>query len=291
MPKLIRAVLEPVFNVPVGGSDGKEYMLVNRSADIQTWKLDSNRSWLKAKPRSGRIGPGSSVRVKLTASPPDREGAVHKPVVTLFSADGKVKERCEITTYVIPPYRRPVVPAGAPVYLNELDQSRAVKRHTYAGFTRGDRRRRPWFIPGDPKPSYGLAHGKPRITATTPYAMAKKTFKRGLWVAPNHETTYNVKDAGFSAFAAEVGFYDGVAKSRYANLGAVVSFEVYVDGKLRAQSGLMKFGDAPRLLVVDGLAKATDVKLVTRRSDLVDDWYTSATWGDPRFIKGRPRRQ
>ena len=65
----------------------------------------------------------------------------------------------------------------------------------------------------------------------------------------------------------------------------MLSFEVYVDGQLRAQSGLMKVGDAPRLLVVDNLRNARQVRLVTRRADLVDDWYTSAIWGDPRFIK------
>ena len=117
--------------------------------------------------------------------------------------------------------------------------------------------------------------------------MGKKTFRRGLWAAPTHETVYDVHGEGFTAFAAEVGFWDNVTQNRYANLGATVSFEVYVDGVLRAQSGLMQFGDAPRLLVADGLKNARQVRLVTRRRDLVDDWYTLTTWGDPRFIKRR----
>ncbi|GAF71971.1 unnamed protein product, partial [marine sediment metagenome] len=149
------------------------------------------------------------------------------------------------------------------------------------------RRRRPWHIAENPRPLYGARHAKPRITPTSGYVMGKKTFRRGLWVAPNHETVFDVKGAGFSAFAAEVGFYDGYSKSSYANRGAVVSFEIYVDGKLRTQSGFMTFSDAPRLLVADRLARAKEVKLVTRRADLVDDWYTFVTWGDPRFIKAK----
>jgi hypothetical protein len=47
----------------------------------------------------------------------------------------------------------------------------------------------------------------------------------------------------------------------------------------------MRFGDAPRLLVADHLEGAKAVKLVTRRHDLVNDWYCLATWGDPRFYK------
>jgi len=286
-PKLIRAVLEPVFNVPVGGSESRQYWLVNRSADEQSWQLRGDRAWLKASPAAGRLGPGASVRVRLTARPPDRQGAVHEPAVSLSAAGGKATSRYAIRTYVIPPYRRPAVPEGKVVYLNDLDQAKAVKRHTYAGFTRGSRRQRPWHIAENPRPAYSWRHAKPPITATTPYRMGKRTFHRGLWVSPNHETVYDVKDAGFSAFAAEVGFHSAARKSAYANVGAVLSFEVYVDGRLRAQSGLMKFGDAPRLLVVTGLAGAAEVRLVTRRADLVDDWYTLATWGDPRFIRAK----
>ena len=285
-PKLIRVALEPVLNAPVGGSDAKGYLLVNRTADAQPWRIASDSAWLTAAPASGTIAPNSSVRVTVTARPTDKTDAVHEPVLTLTAANGAVKEQYKFKTYVLAPYRRPVAPAGQAVYLNDLDAKR-MKRHVHAGFTRGSRRARPWFIPEDPKPAFGLPHGKPKISPNTPFTMAKKTFGRGLWVAPNHETVYDVAGAGFAAFAAEVGFYDKIAGNRYANLGALANFEIHVDGRLRVQSGLMKYGDAPRLLVVTGLAGAKEVKLVTRRDDLVDDWYVTATWGDPRFIKGK----
>ena len=285
-PKLIHAAIEPVFNCPVGGSDAREFFLVNRSAEQLSWTLASDAAWLKLEPAGGQIAPDSSVKVKVTAAPPDKTGALHEPAITVSAAGGKVKDSGTIKVYVIPPYVRPAVPAGGGVYLNDLDQDKTVKRHVYAGFTRGVRRQRPWTIPEDPRPLYQLGHQEPPVTATTPYTMGKKTFTRGLWVAPTHETVYDISGLGFTAFAAEVGFLDGLGKkNRYANMGAVVSFEVYVDGKLAAQSGLMKVGDDPRLLVVDGLAGAKTVTLATRRDDRVDDWYTSATWGDPRFIK------
>ncbi|MGA2032755.1 MAG: NPCBM/NEW2 domain-containing protein [Thermoguttaceae bacterium] len=122
---------------------------------------------------------------------------------------------------------------------------------------------------------------------TSPYTMGGKTFHHGLWASPGHETIYRVAGAGFTAFAAAVGFFDGLAKHPAANIGSPLSFEIYVDGKLRAQSGLMKFGDRPRLLVVAGLREAKEVRLVTRRDDLVNDWYCVGTWGDPRFLKGK----
>ena len=49
----------------------------------------------------------------------------------------------------------------------------------------------------------------------------------------------------------------------------------------------MRFGEKPRLLGADRLEGARRVKLVTRRDDLVDDWYCVATWADPRFLKAK----
>ena len=55
--------------------------------------------------------------------------------------------------------------------------------------------------------------------------------------------------------------------------------------KLRAQSNLMTVRDAPRLLVVTGLTKASDVLLVTRLAGLTDDDRVTAFWADPRFYR------
>ncbi len=294
-PKLVRVALEPVLNAPVGGSDGKEYVLVNRTAARQPWRIASDRPWLAAEPPSGQIAPNASIRVKLIARPPDKAGAVHEPTLTLTAAGGAVREQYRIKTYVIPPYRRPALPPGQAVYLNDLDQKKFMKRHVDAGFSKDTKGPRPWIFAEVPVPYYHRFHRAEKSPqglrrenyATAPYTMGGKTYRRGLWASPGHETVYEIEGAGFTAFAADVGFYEKLANSRYANLGAVVSFEVYVDGRLRAQSGLMRFGEKPRLLVADRLEGARRVKLVTRRDDLVDDWYCVATWADPRFLKAK----
>jgi len=253
--------------------------------ELQPWRIESSSAWLLAEPSSGEIGPESSMRVKITAQPNGKEGAVHDSTLTLTAAGGAVKEDYKIRTYVIPPYQRPAVPAGEAVYLNDLDQ-KLMTWHVEAGFSKDTKGFRPWFISPNPTPNYKRREEQP-TTPTTPYTMGSKTFSRGLWVSPCHETIYRVEGAGFAAFAAQVGFYDGLAKRAYANLGAVVNFEIYVDGTLRTQSGPMRFGDAPRLLAADRLEGAREVKLVTRRDDLVNDWYCLATWGDPRFYRRR----
>jgi hypothetical protein len=243
--------------------------------------------------------------VKIVARPRDKEGVACEQALTLTAAlrdasgqalrgtsgqaGGAVSQTYKIKAYVIPQYRTPVAPPGEAVYLNDLDQRKFMKDHVDAGFSRKTREPRPWIFTDVPLPYYsGHCRGmtmpenlKRDQYATIPYTMGKKTFSHGLWVSPCHETVYNIEGAGFTAFAAEAGFYDKFS------FVSVLNFEIYVDGKLRTQSGLMKFGDAPRLLVADKLENAREIRLVTRRDDLVNDWYTTATWGDPRFIKGK----
>jgi hypothetical protein len=298
-PKTIHIETEPVFNVPMGGTQTKEYPLVSRAADKQAWKITSDCDWLAAEPASGEIAPGATVMLRFTARPKDAAGAYHEPTITLTAAAGAIQEQYRIKTYVIPPYQAPGVPHGEAVYLNELDPKKSLKSHVDAGFAKGsagDKKRiRPWIFSDPPVPYYHRFHradqpsdGAKRETyETSPYTMGGKTFRRGLWVSPNHETVYHIEGAGFTAFAAEVGFFDVLAKRANMNIGSPLSFEIYVDGKLRAQSGLVKFGERPRLLVVDNLQSAKELKLVTRRDDLVNDWYTVATWGDPRLIRGK----
>jgi hypothetical protein len=292
--RLIHCVVDPVLNVPVGGSDTKEYTLISYSSDKLSWKIETDRDWLSAEPATGELAPGESLRVKITARPPDKDGAFYEPLLTLTAAGGAVKEEHRLKVGIIPAYQRPAIPQGQTVYLNELDQGKFMVDHVDAGFSKRSNDTRPWSIAAVPMPYYSRhirtaepfpAGLKREEYATHPYQLGSKTFTRGLWVSPTHETRYAIDGAGFNAFAAEVGFYDKLAKEPLANLGSVVNFEIYVDGKLRAQSGLMKLGDEPRLLVVDNLLNAKEVKLVTRRDDCVNDTYTVVTWGDPRFIK------
>lgn len=68
-------------------------------------------------------------------------------------------------------------------------------------------------------------------------------------------------------------------------------FEVHVDGRIAAHSGLMKSTDGPRLLVVKGLEKARQLKLVTRLGTMLygDKSYRGqfahSNWADPAVYK------
>ena len=70
-----------------------------------------------------------------------------------------------------------------------------------------------------------------------------------------------------------------------------VCFEVYVDGRIAAHSGLMTSTDPPRLLVVKDLDKARRLKLVTRLSTMRygdktrRGQFAYSNWADPAVYK------
>jgi hypothetical protein len=116
--------------------------------------------------------------------------------------------------------------------------------------------------------------------------MGGRTFQRGYWAFPRCQTVYRVEGSGFAAFSAWAGFNRGMETGRgMANRAAVVNCEIYADGRLRAQSGLLRVGDKPRLLVVDGLADAKELALVTRTAGDQNDLRALVTWGDPTFYR------
>jgi hypothetical protein len=62
-------------------------------------------------------------------------------------------------------------------------------------------------------------------------------------------------------------------------------FEVYVDDKLAAHSGLMELHEAPKLLVVQELDKVKTLKLITRVANGANVWHVSGVWGHPELYK------
>jgi hypothetical protein len=296
-PNLIRYLVEPVLNPPSDGSDAKEFSLLNRTPRPQVWKIASDWDGLSALPASGVLPPFGTVPVKLVARPRPTQGAALQPTLTLTAVGGAVVDRYPVQVYVIPPYQRPAVPAGSTVYLNDLDPKR-MTWHVDAGYSRDWKGPRPWWIEqGGGLPFYSrvnrtgdkLEGVRREDAAQAPFQMGGKTFARGLWVSPQHETVYNIEGAGFAAFAAEVGTYANCTREHggISSETTRVSFEIYVDGELRAQSGLMVPANLPRLLVAGNLQGAKQIKLVTRREDLLSDAYTTRTWADPRFIRSR----
>ncbi|KTF69670.1 NPCBM/NEW2 domain-containing protein [Sphingomonas sp. HT-1] len=90
-----------------------------------------------------------------------------------------------------------------------------------------------------------------------------RSFETGVGALAN--SRIEVRSEGFARFSAEVGVDDS-ARDR----GQAVTFYVYADGKLRAQSPALRFGQAPVMLKAD-IRGAKLVELVAR------------TPGNPRF--------
>ncbi len=81
--------------------------------------------------------------------------------------------------------------------------------------------------------------------APVPITLGGKTFSHGLGVTSNGELWVDLH-GGARRFVAEVGIDDARASGRGS-----VTFEVWVDGKRRYDSGVLRSGDAPRPVSVD----------------------------------------
>jgi hypothetical protein len=57
-----------------------------------------------------------------------------------------------------------------------------------------------------------------------------------------------------------------------------------VDGRLRASTGIVTPKELPRLLVVDNLQGAKEIKFVSRREGGEND-SEMTVWGDPKFYR------
>ena len=274
-------ISKPVFNVTAGESDGRDFLLLNRTASEQPWKVESSAPWMQVEPGEGKLAAGASTFVKVTAQPADKDAAAYDTTLTLTAMGGAVKEEFAFKTFVIPPYRRPdKLPAGEPVLLETVSKELLVRHRSIGWFREDDVHKAPTF-----GPTLDVWHGK------KPLAIGDKTYQHGLWIKPQHETVYKLEGTGFAAFSAEVGWNRMVAKSESGagHTTVKMSFEVHVDGKVRAQSGLMAATDPARLLVVEGLAGAKEIKLVSRTHFNADEPLGLAycNWADPTFYKAR----
>jgi hypothetical protein len=289
--RAIHRTIHPIFNAESGGTDSRKYFLSNNTSDTQSFTISMSDDWLKAVPASGRIKPESTIAIEFIASPKPNAAGLHKTTVTFNGADGKVQEEYKVKIFALPPYKPVEVPKGEGIFLNDLNQKEFVEYHMEYG-SKTDSRKRPRGIyyhrsrscGENLNPKFNYSHDGNKF-ARDPYTMDKKKYMRGLWAMPTHETAYNIGGSGFKAFTATVGFSDIFRKHSRANKGAQVIFEVHVDGKIKAHSGIMKVMDKPKLLVVTGLENAKQIKLITRRDDMMTDDHCLATWGDPKFIK------
>jgi hypothetical protein len=269
---------EPAINVTAGRPAETQFTLLNVSGSPLAWRSAWGAGtaavpWIKATPAAGTLGPGDRQQVTVRAAPPEKTRAVHKLALTVTESGG-TDVQVPVTVHVLPVYEPPARrPRGTAVPLSALPPEK-VTSHAEGGRRPVEHRLRFW------EPS--------RRDQTFNIGREKKGFKGGLRVRVPHETVLDVTGRGFRAFAAEVG-PPGYFSSRtmLARWGFFrLHFEVYVDGELRAHSGLMRVTDPPRLLVAD-VTGAKQVRLVTRVHDDTVQRHLKGCWAEPAFYRAK----
>jgi hypothetical protein len=120
-------------------------------------------------------------------------------------------------------------------------------------------------------------------TSTFVLLIGKEKFTRGLWVYPHFEAVYDLDGSGITAFSAYVGVTRDACDRQIRHQQYRANFEIWVDGRVRAQSGLMRPTDEARYLTVEKINGAKEFKLVTRLDCDQDDPTYLCTWADSQF--------
>ena len=101
-------------------------------------------------------------------------------------------------------------------------------------------------------------------------------YNRGLGAHSNSTVIYDLSDKNYDYFTS----YVGVDRSAYNTIGSV-TFEVYVDGVKKFDSGLMRSTDAKQYVKVD-INGAKELKLVVTDGNN-GNGYDHASWGDTKL--------
>jgi len=290
---VIADVIEPIelrfdhanFNIRCGKTETRRFRLVSNASTALDWKLAAGQPWLSIKPSSGTLPAGADLLITCTAAPPDRAAATHDNAMVLSGAKGLVDKRIESSTFVIPLLREKEgrkMPFGKIVKLKEVGkpwtffgtclkgtkiETGAVKEtgraHTQAlqNPTQGPPAQRKEFLP----------------------IIGNERFSRAMWVYPHHECRFNLEGSRIRAFSAYVGVSNDARQRLIRNQHRKVNFEIWVDGKLVTQSGLMKTSSAARYLTVENLQAAKRLRLVTRLDSNKDDNTFLSCWCDCNF--------
>ena len=273
------------FNVEAGKPDTRVFRLANKTIASQDWNLSSDVPWQTINPSTGTLRPGESAVVNITAAPEVSGGAASfAGKLKLQGAGGVADRTIETITYVIPAYKAGAkLPFGHVVKIEDMDRKRLKSHKLMAA---GDE-----LLLGG---GYALVADNIRKSSNPVFGwksenitlvIGTKKFDRALWVYPRHQTVYDLAGSGHKAFAAYVGVPAAAAKELIRHHERRASFEIWVDGKLAAQSGLMTPFDEARLLTIEGLETAKEFKLVTRLDSDADNWNYMCVWADACFYK------
>ncbi|GAA0741084.1 DUF4073 domain-containing protein [Clostridium oceanicum] len=102
------------------------------------------------------------------------------------------------------------------------------------------------------------------------------TYEKGIGSHAHSETIYNLEGKNYGYFTSYVG------ASREGNYRTSVEFKVYVDGELKAETGVMRKDTALKFIKVN-IAGAKELKLVITNAD-DGNGNDSAIWADSKFL-------
>jgi hypothetical protein len=102
------------------------------------------------------------------------------------------------------------------------------------------------------------------------------SYKKGFGTHAHSEIVYNLSGGGYTRFGAEVGVDDEVFT--YGKDKASVNFQVYLDGVLAYDSGLMVYGTATKVVDLDITGKSEIKLIVTDGGDGID--WDHADWAN-----------
>ena len=258
-------------NVAPGKSETVDVMVSSLAGTEIRWKAKASLPWLKIEPAAGKVPAETPIFVKVTATPPDKRGAYHEAVLTFSEANGPASVKVPVAIHVIPEYAKPALPAGKTAV--SLAERYKDLLKAYNGTTQGQ-----W------RDGQKVAEGKwlrlnPRL----------KGFKTYIGGAAPYEAIFNIEGKGFTDFSVQVGFLNlfnscvgmwscpGPSTER-------VNYEIWVDGKIRTQSAFMGPKDDFRLLVVNDLKNAKELRLVARSPGL-PTYPLNLVWCDPTLWK------
>ncbi|KKL84595.1 hypothetical protein LCGC14_1963170, partial [marine sediment metagenome] len=290
---VIADVIDPIelradhtnFNIRCGKSETRQFRLVSNAAIDLQWKLATGRPWLKIAPSAGTIQAGKDMFITLTASPPDKTAATHDNGLVFSGAKGLVQKAVESSTFVIPllrekPERK--MPYGRIIKIEDMGE----RWKFFGTCLKGTR------IETGVVKEIGKAHtaGLTNPTEGPPCArkeflpiIGNERFSRAMWVYPHHESVFNLEGSRIRAFSAYVGVSNDARRRMIRNQHRKVNFEIWVDGKVVTQSGLMKTSSAARYLTVENLEGAKELKLITRLDSNKDDNTFLSCWSDCNF--------
>jgi hypothetical protein len=293
-PPIMVTYEHPNFNMWSGQSETREFRIQNRAVTEQDWQLVAPVPWIKIEPSSGRLKAGEERHIRLTANPPDKQAVLQNQFV-VKGAGGLVETKFLSKTFVIPMLKEKedrAMPPGKIIKIEDMSKRFKsgvfCKNGTIIEWGVGVRE---WGAPHTKKiendrqmyrsPTFAADSSGP--TNTFVLLIGKEKFTRGLWVYPHFEAVYNVEGMGITGFSAYVGITRDACDRQIRHHQYRANFEIWVDGQVRAQSGLMRPTDEARYLTVEGIKDAKEFKLVTRLDCDQDDPTYLCTWADLQF--------